>query len=179
MIKREILLEWAVKTLEEKNAPMHVNDIVAAIAGRDPGLAMSSAYLSARLQKVLLSESKKKGSRIKKPVNKQNKPRKGMYRVTKVSAPNLKPNSPDHPISTQNIGAAGEHAVVSELLYRGFNASKMAVDDGIDIVASKETRSFIFRLRHLTKIRVARFPLRFQKAVLRRKTGRARTMFSF
>ncbi|GAA6159171.1 hypothetical protein NBRC116589_13450 [Ruegeria sp. HU-ET01832] len=147
MIERETILEWAVKTLEENNVPMHVNDIAAEIAGRDPGLAMSGADLSARLQSVLLSESKKKGSRIKKPLNRQKKPRKGMYRVSKAPAPKLKPNTPVHPISTQNTGAAGEHAVVSELLYRGFNASKMAVDDGIDIVASKENSFFHIQVK--------------------------------
>ncbi|MBN2566782.1 hypothetical protein JXB02_01695 [Candidatus Woesearchaeota archaeon] len=41
-------------------------------------------------------------------------------------------------ISTQYVGKAGEHRVVSELLFRGFNASIMGVDEGIDIVATKE-----------------------------------------
>jgi HB1, ASXL, restriction endonuclease HTH domain/PD-(D/E)XK endonuclease len=40
-------------------------------------------------------------------------------------------------ISTQYIGKAGEHLVVSELLFRGYNASIMNVDEGLDIVATK------------------------------------------
>jgi len=35
------------------------------------------------------------------------------------------------------VGTAGEHRVCSELLFRGFNASLMGVDEGIDIAALK------------------------------------------
>lgn len=37
-------------------------------------------------------------------------------------------------------GKAGEHLVCSELLFRGFNASIMSVDVGLDIVATKDSR---------------------------------------
>lgn len=37
-------------------------------------------------------------------------------------------------------GKAGEHLVCSELLFRGFNASIMSVDEGLDIVAVKENQ---------------------------------------
>jgi len=40
------------------------------------------------------------------------------------------------------IGKAGEHLVCSELLFRGFNASIMSVDIGLDIVATKDNRLF-------------------------------------
>lgn len=39
-------------------------------------------------------------------------------------------------------GKGGEHRVCSELLFRGFNASIMSVDVGMDIVAVKENRLF-------------------------------------
>lgn len=47
------------------------------------------------------------------------------------------------PRETQEIdklfkGAAGETAVISELLFREFNANRMMVDKGIDIVATKD-----------------------------------------
>jgi len=45
-------------------------------------------------------------------------------------------------ISTQYVGKAGEHLVVSELLFRGYNASVMSVDEGLDIVATKDARLF-------------------------------------
>lgn len=40
------------------------------------------------------------------------------------------------------IGKAGEYLVCSELLFRGFNASIMSVDTGLDIVATKENRLY-------------------------------------
>lgn len=40
------------------------------------------------------------------------------------------------------IGKAGEYLVCSELLFRGFNASTMSVDTGLDIVATKENRLY-------------------------------------
>ena len=45
-------------------------------------------------------------------------------------------------ISTQYMGKAGEYLVTSELLFRGYNASIMSVDEGIDIVAIKDGRLF-------------------------------------
>lgn len=39
--------------------------------------------------------------------------------------------------STQYTGRVGEHRVVSELLFRGYNASIMSVDEGLDIVATR------------------------------------------
>lgn len=39
-------------------------------------------------------------------------------------------------------GKAGEHLVCSELLFRGFNASIMSVDVGMDIVAVKDNQLF-------------------------------------
>lgn len=50
-------------------------------------------------------------------------------------------------ISTQYIGTAGEHRVVSELLFRGYNASLMSVDDGIDINAVKDNQLFNIQVK--------------------------------
>lgn len=41
-------------------------------------------------------------------------------------------------IESGYVGKGGEHLVCSELLFRGFNASIMSVDVGVDIVATKE-----------------------------------------
>ena len=50
-------------------------------------------------------------------------------------------------ISTQYIGKAGEHLVASELLFRGFNASIMSVDEGLDIVATKGNRLYNIQVK--------------------------------
>jgi len=98
---------------------------------------------------VLSSDTKKKGnakfSRVpngkKKGVNKR-----GFYRLKarQLVTPQvtLAPN-----VSSQYTGTAGENAVISELLFYGYNASAMAVDDGIDVIASKDNQYFHIQVK--------------------------------
>ena len=44
-------------------------------------------------------------------------------------------------------GKAGEHLVCSELLFRGFNASIMSVDVGMDIIATKDNQLFSIQVK--------------------------------
>lgn len=44
-------------------------------------------------------------------------------------------------------GQAGEHAVLSELLFRGYNASLMTVDTGVDILAIKNNEVFNIQVK--------------------------------
>lgn len=50
---------------------------------------------------------------------------------------------------TQNlmIGKGGESAVMSELLFRGYNANFLTVDAGIDIVAIKDKRTYLIQVK--------------------------------
>lgn len=48
---------------------------------------------------------------------------------------------------TQYIGKAGEHYVISELLFRGWNANTMTVDEGIDIIATKNDRTYYIQVK--------------------------------
>lgn len=61
-----------------------------------------------------------------------------MFRILYKKATDFSTEAPV--VTPLFTGAAGEFAVLSELLFRGFNASKMTVDDGIDVVASKNDR---------------------------------------
>ncbi|MEW6378857.1 MAG: HTH domain-containing protein [bacterium] len=54
-------------------------------------------------------------------------------------------------VSSLYIGRAGEHLVVSELLFRGYNASIMSVDEGLDIVATKEERLYNIQVKTSTE----------------------------
>lgn len=60
------------------------------------------------------------------------------------------------------IGKAGEHLVCSELLFRGFNASIMSVDTGVDIVATKESRLYGVQVKtaRLNKFNIYVFDVR-------------------
>lgn len=50
-------------------------------------------------------------------------------------------------IETGFTGKAGEHLVCSELLFRGFNASIMSVDVGMDIIATKNNKLFSIQVK--------------------------------
>ena len=69
-------------------------------------------------------------------------------------------------ISSGHKGKAGEYLVASELLFRGFDASIMSVDVGVDLVAIKNVQTFLFQVktatdkgknRYLYDIRVSSF----------------------
>src|SRR3989344_8302855 len=49
------------------------------------------------------------------------------------------------------IGKGGEHLVCSELLFRGFNASIMSVDIGVDISAIKDNKFFGIQVKTARK----------------------------
>lgn len=60
------------------------------------------------------------------------------YRIANTKRPNRKaPIDATCPIDTNYIGKAGECAVLSELMFRGYNANVMLIDEGIDIIAEK------------------------------------------
>lgn len=58
------------------------------------------------------------------------------------------PGKPDTDTDeTKKIGTAGEHIVLAELLFRGYEANIMSVDDGIDIVASKNNKIYFIQVK--------------------------------
>lgn len=61
-----------------------------------------------------------------------------------------KPNSKNEALSKLGVGytaKAGGHLVCAELLFRGFNASMVSVDVGVDIVATKSSRLFNIQVK--------------------------------
>jgi len=42
----------------------------------------------------------------------------------------------------------GEYLVLAELLFRKFNASRMAVDEGLDIFAVKDNKLYLIQVKH-------------------------------
>lgn len=51
------------------------------------------------------------------------------------------------PIDTNYIGKAGECAVLSELMFRGYNANVMLIDEGIDIIAEKNNVYYYIQVK--------------------------------
>lgn len=50
-------------------------------------------------------------------------------------------------LPTQYIGTAGECAVMSELMFRGYNANRMMIDEGVDIVATKDNVYYYIQVK--------------------------------
>lgn len=55
--------------------------------------------------------------------------------------------NPGSPIDTNYIGKAGECVVMGELLFRGYNVNNMMVDEGIDLVASKNNVFYYIQVK--------------------------------
>lgn len=65
-------------------------------------------------------------------------------------------------VGSSFTGKAGEHLVCSELLFRGYNASIMSVDVGMDIAATKENKLFSIQVKtaNLNKYNTYNFDVR-------------------
>ena len=79
--------------------------------------------------------------------------KKGWYRNKKITPPPASKlrkvcSIVAHPdASTNYTGTAGEYAVMSELLYQGYNVNSMTVDEGVDIVANKDNRFYFIQVK--------------------------------
>lgn len=144
---RDIIIE----VLSEHGKSMHVDDIAAVAVKKYPNLPDPPDALADKISALLSTEVKKPKSKslFSKPKNKSGGYRRGYYRL-RIGRKSIPRNFkvPEQPkVSNQFTGKAGEYAVMSELLFFGFNASAMTVDDGIDIVASKDDAYFHIQVK--------------------------------
>ena len=136
---------------------MHVNEISQIIS---ENLALAASEVLKKVQNICAADAKKKSSDITRVLNpKTNKPRKGWYRfvVRKGNVVKIDPTTPlaaapiNMPVaskmSTTFEGKAGECAVMSELLWRGYNVNTFLVDDGVDVVASKNNMFYLLQVK--------------------------------
>ena len=133
---------------ENSNKPMHINDIAEAAVKSARNQQMSAEEFAKRLCGALAAHLKLKTQTpiFSKPLNKKGKPQKGIYRLKQAREPVAQKPAPPQP-SNLFTGKAGELAVMSELLFWEYNASLMTVDEGIDIVASKNKEYFHIQVK--------------------------------
>jgi len=144
------LLEAARQILAEAKKPLHVDEIAVEAVRTNRNLQMPAEEFSSKVAAALAANLRTKSPSFGKVKNKTGGLKRGVYRVRQGrSKPDLPPPNPEPttPVSNNFIGKAGEHAVMAELLYRGFNSSLMAVDEGIDIVASKNNEYFHIQVK--------------------------------
>ena len=145
-------LEIALKTLENAQVPLHVDDIALRAVELKLATADDLNSLPSRLSAALSQNLNTREPIFRKLPNGQGGYKKGIYalRGKRIGGGRIHTRLNLDDVSkptTQFIGAAGEHAVFSELLFRGFNASIMTVDDGIDVIASKNNRFFHIQVK--------------------------------
>ncbi|MGM9692162.1 MAG: group I intron-associated PD-(D/E)XK endonuclease [Alloprevotella sp.] len=79
---------------------------------------------------------------------------KGKYSKARQVGTNI---NPALPIDTNYIGKAGECSVMAELLFRGYNVNNMMVDEGIDLVASKNNVFYYIQVKTKTIVEKNKF----------------------
>lgn len=143
------LIQKIEEVFFEVNKPLHVDEISLKMVEMYPNTKEDLNTLPRKISSVLSKEVKKKSaSKFSKPKNKRGGYKRGFYRLKQNRKKQEKVFFREQPkVTTQYTGRAGEHAVLSELLFWGFNASLMAVDDGIDVVASKNNSYFHIQIK--------------------------------
>lgn len=53
----------------------------------------------------------------------------------------------EYVVDSRYIGTAGELAVMSELVFRGYNANRMMIDEGVDIIAVKDNLYYYIQVK--------------------------------
>jgi Holliday junction resolvase-like predicted endonuclease len=162
-------LDLAEEVLSNHSRGLHINDIASAIYDNNPNVAEDFDQFSKGLGGALSKAVKAKTPRFIKP-KKNGRPRKGWYSLKQHKPPKLAVSGVEKGLSTQNIGSGGEHAVISELLFNGFNAANMAVDDGIDVVASKKNTFYHIQVKTANERADAKYHFSIKRAAFARKT---------
>lgn len=141
----------AIEILQREAKPLHYKEItrLAIEAGI---LETDGATPDATMNAQLATDVKHKGVysdfiRTEAAIfalnpNKQEPPVKQKAKLEEKDTEEVKEE-----IESSFIGKAGEHLVCSELLFRGYNASIMSVDSGMDIIATKNNKLFSIQVK--------------------------------
>ncbi len=142
----------AIQILSEAKKPLHYKDITK-LALEKGILETEGATPDASMNAQIITDINKKGESsdfIKtapstftlNPNKKVLEPKRQKKLLEEEAVEEEKIN-----LETGFIGKAGEHLVCSELLFRGYNASIMSVDSGMDIIATKNNRLFSIQVK--------------------------------
>lgn len=152
-----------VLSAKDAKQGLHVDTIAQRllVAGDECTQDLGLEEIKKKANQILLAESKKSKGIFAKLLNpKTKRTRKGMYKlvvrrgdkpelptvVDETEPENTRKATSSAP-SSNYIGKGGEYAVMSELLFNGYNANTMTVDEGIDIVASKHNLYYYIQVK--------------------------------
>lgn len=162
MALNQITRESIIEILREKESKdgIHVSVIASKMLLNGGVTDSTEEEVKRKVNAICLNESKKVTGLISKAINpKTKRPKLGCYRLKVVRAQKL-PLPVNAEVVALNefvqpkadnqnlfVGKAGECAVMSELLFRGYNVNSMLVDDGVDIVASKNNMFYLIQVK--------------------------------
>jgi len=137
--------------LKEAGKPLHSNEITKLAlkrgletAGQTPELTMKAVLLRDINNKGELSQFKKTGPSLFAVNDKKVEIEEEAKSDRVIDELEIEE---EKEVEGGYIGKAGEHAVLSELLFRGYNAALMSVDVGVDIMASKNNETFNIQVK--------------------------------
>lgn len=164
------LLEQIVDVMADHRGSAHVNNIAKILLDRYPNISTPADQLPDKISAALSVDAKKKGgkaqfSRVK---NKAGGFKRGLYRLKRRPVVTPVP-TPTPTVTSLYTGKAGENAVIGELLFYGFNASAMAVDDGIDVVASRDNKYFHIQVKTSNSTESSGFVFTIKKSSFKAK----------
>jgi len=143
----------AIRVLQESGTPLHYKDITRLAL--EKGLIETEGKTpEATMNALIITDIKNKGNAsdfVKTDASTYalNKKKESIADPKKEEAIQVieKAEEDKQKIESSFTGVAGEYLVCSELLFRGFNASMMSVDDGVDIVAVKDERLYAVQVK--------------------------------
>lgn len=168
-VAREILRSAGLKG-------MHVDDIAAQAVQTNQNMQMSAEAFSRKLQGALAANLKLKTTKptfAKVEGAKKGQFKKGWYRLKIERTPTVAATIEAPETEKAFLGKAGEYAVMGELLFWGYNASVMAVDSGIDVVASKDNRYFHIQVKTSSEQLGDRFNFTIRNSSFQQNDGAA------
>lgn len=142
----------AIEILAQANAPLHSKEItrralemgILETDGATPESSMAAQIITDIRRKGNASDFIKTGpSTYALNPNKEALPEKKRLKQIEEE----KEEEEKISLETGFTGKAGEHLVCSELLFRGYNASIMSVDSGMDIIATKNNKLFSIQVK--------------------------------
>lgn len=149
----------AIEILKQENKPLHSKEItrlalergILETEGATPESSMSAQIITDIQNKREQSDFIKVG-----PSTYALNPKREDQKIDVKIAEKEEVEDEKIKIESGYTGRGGEHLVCSELLFRGFNASIMSVDVGMDIIATKDHRLFSIQVKtsNLNKYRV-------------------------
>ena len=157
----------AIQILKESKSPLHYKEITKRAI--DKGILITDGKTpEASMNAQIITDINTKGE-------------KSTFIKTALATYGLNPNqSKEKTVKTKKetggyskigsgfTGKAGEHYVTSELLFRGYNASIMSVDVGMDIIATKDNKLFSLQVKTSNLNSLNSFIFDMRKAALER-----------